>query len=93
MYLPYITSCYYSLIFRGHKIIKFICANKILMSNATPTKIFYKKLLRTHKAVVEILSLARVFSRGSNSNQPRQATLVRNHSVTQFFRTSRITEF
>jgi hypothetical protein len=41
--------------------------------------------------VVEILSLALVFGRGSNFNQPRQVKLVGNHSITQFLLTSRIT--
>jgi hypothetical protein len=40
---------------------------------------------------VGIKNLARFFRRGSNSNQPKQPTLVRNPSVTQFVRTSRIT--
>jgi hypothetical protein len=64
---------------------------RLVSSNATHTKSFYRKVLRTHKAAVEILSQARVFSTGSNSNQPRQPTLVRNLSVTQSFRMSRIT--
>jgi hypothetical protein len=89
-YLPSLDLCLALHVMDATKVIGWWVAGWF-WSSATPTKIYYGKVLRTHKGVVEILSLARVFSRELNSNQSKQATLVRNVSVTQFFSTSRIT--